>query len=86
MMMIIIIIIIIIIVEVVVVAVLVLVEVIIIIMEDGIEMTALRLLSSKDKPAINDETTVNTLRVKHPVTPIDGRPFLKHVKTILLCA
>ena len=35
---------------------------------------ALRLLSSKDKPAVNNETTVNALRAKHLITPIERRP------------
>ena len=42
--------------------------------EDGNVKTATRLLSSKDKPAMNNEATVNALRAKHHITPLDGKP------------
>ena len=41
--------------------------------DDNVKAT-LRLLSSEDKPAINNETTINVLRAKHPITPVDRRP------------
>ena len=42
--------------------------------EDDNVRATLRLLSSEDKPAMNDEATVNALRVKHPITPVGRRP------------
>ena len=45
---------------------------------------AFRLLSSEDRPAMNDEATVNALRTKHSITPADRRPSAARLKTILL--
>ena len=45
--------------------------------EDNVK-AALRLLSSEDKPAMNNEATVNALRAKHPITPIDRRLTTAH--------
>ena len=42
--------------------------------EDGNVKAAFRLLSSEDKPAMNDEATVNALRAKYPITSANGRP------------